>query len=122
MFDLYANLRPIKAYPAVPVARPDIDMLFVRENTEDVYKGLEFKIGKHYDLLASYHTKKLRTHRQKSLRNGTSTQWQKESNRHPQSKRHACNRRLIRDVCREVANNTQTSPSTNSTLTQHPCA
>jgi 3-isopropylmalate dehydrogenase len=40
MFDLYANLRPLKAYPAVPVARPDIDMLFVRENTEDVYKGL----------------------------------------------------------------------------------
>jgi 3-isopropylmalate dehydrogenase len=41
MFDLYANLRPIKAYPKVKVAHPDIDMLFVRENTEDVYKGLE---------------------------------------------------------------------------------
>jgi 3-isopropylmalate dehydrogenase len=41
MFDLYANLRPLKAYPNVPVARSDIDMLFVRENTEDVYKGLE---------------------------------------------------------------------------------
>lgn len=45
MFDLYANLRPIKAYPAVAVARPDIDMIFVRENTEDVYKGQEFTIG-----------------------------------------------------------------------------
>ncbi len=45
MFDLYANLRPLKAYPAVQVARPDIDMMFVRENTEDVYKGLEFTIG-----------------------------------------------------------------------------
>ena len=45
MFDLYANLRPLKAYPNVPVARPDIDMIFVRENTEDVYKGLEFTIG-----------------------------------------------------------------------------
>ena len=45
MFDLYANLRPIKAYPAVAVARPDIDMFFVRENTEDVYKGQEFTIG-----------------------------------------------------------------------------
>lgn len=45
MFDLYANLRPLKAYPAVPVARNDIDMMFVRENTEDVYKGLEFTIG-----------------------------------------------------------------------------
>jgi 3-isopropylmalate dehydrogenase len=45
MFDLYANLRPIKAYPAVDVAHPDIDMIFVRENTEDVYKGQEFTIG-----------------------------------------------------------------------------
>jgi 3-isopropylmalate dehydrogenase len=45
MFDLYANLRPIKAYPAVTVAHPAIDMFFVRENTEDVYKGQEFTIG-----------------------------------------------------------------------------
>jgi 3-isopropylmalate dehydrogenase len=45
MFDLYANLRPLKAFPAVEVARPDIDMIFVRENTEDVYKGQEFAIG-----------------------------------------------------------------------------
>jgi 3-isopropylmalate dehydrogenase len=45
LFDLYANVRPLKAYPNVPVARPDIDMIFVRENTEDVYKGLEYKIG-----------------------------------------------------------------------------
>jgi 3-isopropylmalate dehydrogenase len=45
MFDLYANLRPIKTYPAVPVARSEIDMIFVRENTEDVYKGQEFIIG-----------------------------------------------------------------------------
>ena len=46
MFDLYANLRPLKAYPAAQVARPDINMIFVRENTEDVYKGQEFTIGK----------------------------------------------------------------------------
>ena len=45
MFDLYANLRPIKTYPAVKAAHPDIDMIFVRENTEDVYKGQEFTIG-----------------------------------------------------------------------------
>jgi len=44
MFDLYANLRPLKAFPAVEVANPDIDMMFVRENTEDVYKGLEFTL------------------------------------------------------------------------------
>jgi 3-isopropylmalate dehydrogenase len=45
MFDLYANLRPIKAYPATASMRPDIDLIFVRENTEDVYKGLEYSLG-----------------------------------------------------------------------------
>lgn len=44
LFDLYANLRPLKSYPNTPSMRPDIDMLFVRENTEDVYRGLEFSI------------------------------------------------------------------------------
>ncbi|MGB9853283.1 MAG: isocitrate/isopropylmalate dehydrogenase family protein [Candidatus Bathyarchaeales archaeon] len=45
MFDLYANIRPIKSYPSTSVLRPDIDMVFVRENTEDVYRGLEFSIN-----------------------------------------------------------------------------
>lgn len=45
MFDLYANLRPIKSYPKSASMRPDIDMIFVRENTEDLYKGLEFSLG-----------------------------------------------------------------------------
>jgi 3-isopropylmalate dehydrogenase len=44
LFDLYANLRPLKSYPNAPSMRPDIDMLFVRENTEDVYRGLELNI------------------------------------------------------------------------------
>jgi len=46
MFDLYANIRPIKSYPNVPCLRDDIDMVFVRENTEDLYKGFEFKLDK----------------------------------------------------------------------------
>ena len=44
MFGLYANIRPIKAYPSTPSIRPDIDFVFVRENTEDVYKGIEFML------------------------------------------------------------------------------
>ncbi len=45
MFNLYANIRPIKTYPNVPSISPDIDFVIVRENTEDVYKGLEFKLN-----------------------------------------------------------------------------
>ncbi|MEM3737331.1 MAG: isocitrate/isopropylmalate dehydrogenase family protein [Candidatus Bathyarchaeia archaeon] len=46
MFDLYVNLRPIKAYPNIPAMRPDIDLVIVRENTEDLYKGIEFMINR----------------------------------------------------------------------------
>ncbi len=45
MFDLYANIRPIKSYPNTPSLRDDIDLVIVRENTEDLYKGFEFKVG-----------------------------------------------------------------------------
>ncbi len=36
-FDLYANLRPSKSHPDVPNARPGLDVLVVRENTEGFY-------------------------------------------------------------------------------------
>jgi 3-isopropylmalate dehydrogenase len=44
ILDLYANIRPIRSYPNIPAIRPDIDFVFVRENTEDVYRGLEFTL------------------------------------------------------------------------------
>lgn len=39
--DLYANVRPVKALPNVPCRYPDLDLVVVRENTEDLYAGLE---------------------------------------------------------------------------------
>jgi len=39
--DLYANIRPAKVYPTVPNSRTDVDLVIVRENTEDLYKRLE---------------------------------------------------------------------------------
>lgn len=39
--DLYANVRPIKALPNVPCRYPGLDLVVVRENTEDLYAGLE---------------------------------------------------------------------------------
>jgi 3-isopropylmalate dehydrogenase len=44
MFDLYANIRPVKAYPNVPVLKPNLDFVIVRENTEGVYRGLELNL------------------------------------------------------------------------------
>lgn len=42
-FDLYANVRPAKSYPGVKCLSRDIDLVIVRENTEGLYKGLEFE-------------------------------------------------------------------------------
>lgn len=43
--DLYANIRPSKCYPGVQCLRPNIDLIVVRENTEDVYVRAEYMIG-----------------------------------------------------------------------------
>src|SRR6476661_10154037 len=39
--DLYANVRPIKALPNVPCRYPELDLVVMRENTEDLYSGIE---------------------------------------------------------------------------------
>lgn len=39
--DLYANVRPVKALPNVPCRYPELDLVVMRENTEDLYAGLE---------------------------------------------------------------------------------
>ncbi|MDD5542231.1 MAG: isocitrate dehydrogenase (NAD(+)) [Acidobacteriia bacterium] len=44
MFDLYANFRPIKNLPNVPCRFGDLDLIVVRENTEDLYAGLEHEV------------------------------------------------------------------------------
>jgi len=43
--DLFANVRPAKSYPNMNALRDDIDLVIVRENTEDLYMGKEFEIG-----------------------------------------------------------------------------
>ncbi len=43
LLNLYANIRPVKSLPGVPCLRPDIDFVIVRENTEDLYIGMEFE-------------------------------------------------------------------------------
>ncbi len=41
--DLYACVRPCKSYKGVRSRYEDIDLVFVRENTEDLYAGIEFE-------------------------------------------------------------------------------
>lgn len=65
--DLYACIRPVKYYPGVPapVKEPEkVDMVIFRENTEDVYAGVEWAAGtpeaNDFIALAKKHGKEIR--------------------------------------------------------------
>lgn len=42
--DSFANVRPARAYPGVDALKPETDIVFIRENTEGVYTGIESEI------------------------------------------------------------------------------
>jgi isocitrate dehydrogenase (NAD+) len=43
--DMYAQVRPCKSYPGVRSRFDDVDLIIVRENTEDLYAGIEYEEG-----------------------------------------------------------------------------
>jgi len=43
--DLFAQVRPCKSYPGVRSRFDDVDLVLVRENTEDLYAGIEYEEG-----------------------------------------------------------------------------
>jgi isocitrate dehydrogenase (NAD+) len=43
--DLFAAIRPSRTLPGVPTRHPPLDLVVVRENTEDLYAGIEFERG-----------------------------------------------------------------------------
>ena len=45
LFNLYANIRPIKSIKGVASRYEGVDLIIVRENTEDLYAGIEHQIG-----------------------------------------------------------------------------
>lgn len=65
--DLYACVRPCKSYPGVRTRFPETDVVIFRENTEDVYAGIEFEkdsagFSKLSALVEAEHGKPLREH------------------------------------------------------------
>src|SRR5947208_9770848 len=43
--DMYAQVRPCKTYPGVRTRFEDVDLIVVRENTEDLYAAIEYEQG-----------------------------------------------------------------------------
>jgi isocitrate dehydrogenase (NAD+) len=65
--DLYACLRPCKTYPGVRTRFPETDVVLVRENTEDLYAGIEYEHDtdaavRVIDFLNGLQTKQIRQH------------------------------------------------------------
>lgn len=63
--DLYACVRPAKSYPGIKSPYQNIDIVVIRENSEDLYAGIEFEEGRHETLslikdLEKYSQKKIR--------------------------------------------------------------
>ncbi|MCL4378206.1 MAG: isocitrate/isopropylmalate dehydrogenase family protein [Actinobacteria bacterium] len=46
IFNLYACVRPCKSYPGVKSRYENLDIVIIRENTEDLYSGIEFELNK----------------------------------------------------------------------------
>lgn len=64
--DLYACLRPVKSYPGANSLYKNIDIVIVRENSEDLYAGIEFEQGKEetgriISQICEYSKKKIRS-------------------------------------------------------------
>ena len=43
--DLFAAVRPTRSHPGVPTRHGSVDIVVIRENTEDLYQGIEFAAG-----------------------------------------------------------------------------
>lgn len=43
--DLFAAIRPSRHFPGIPTRHPGVDIVVIRENTEDLYQGVEFERG-----------------------------------------------------------------------------
>ncbi len=43
--NLFANVRPIKSFEGIDSLHKDVDFIIVRENTEDLYAGIEHRVG-----------------------------------------------------------------------------
>ena len=43
--DLYGQVRPCKSYPGVRSRYEDVDLVIIREATEDLYAGIEYEVG-----------------------------------------------------------------------------
>ena len=58
--DLFAAVRPVRHFPGVPTRHPGVNLVVIRENTEDLYQGIEFEQGSRETALLRQFLRELR--------------------------------------------------------------
>jgi len=107
--DLYANIRPSRAHPSLPLARPGLDVLVVRENTEGFYPDRNMHEG-HAEVMpvegVAISLRKITAHASERIAR-TAFEWARRRRRHVTivEKKHILRLTdgLFHDTCRKVA-------------------
>ena len=93
--DLYANLRPVRNLPGLVTPFGDIDLVVVRENTEDLYSGLEHVVVPGVVESIKIITEKASTRIARFAFEHARREGRKKSHSRPQSQHHEIVRRIV---------------------------
>ena len=120
--DLYANLRPVWSIPGIPSRYSGIDLVIVRENTEDLYSGLEHEVVpgvvESLKIISERASRRIVEFAFK-LR---ARAWTQEGDGGPQGQHHEARRRPVpAHGARCRARRTPTSPTTSASWTPRAC-
>ena len=99
MLDLYVCLRPVQYFSGVPspVKHPEkVDMIIFRENTEDIYAGIEYAAG-------TPEAKKVLDFIAEGISEGNSTKFVSEQKQKPKNFGKPLARRIFRAMCRSAS-------------------
>ncbi len=101
--DLYANVRPCKTYAGVPARYTDVDLVIVRENTEDLYAGIEHMVGDDAAETIKIITRKGSERIVRYAFDYAAARRPAQGDGRPQGQYHEMHRRAVSGVARDVA-------------------
>ena len=120
--DLYANLRPVRNLPGVASRFSDVDLVIVRENTEDLYAGLEHEVVPGVVESLKIITEQASTRIAQFAFEHARDERPQARDRDPQGQHHEAQRRPVpRQLAQGRRASTPTSPTTSGSSTPPAC-
>ena len=121
--DLYANLRPVRNLPGVNSRFTDVDLVIVRENTEDLYAGLEHEVVPGVVESLKIITERASTRIAQFAFEPRRGERAQAGHGDPQGQHHEARRRPVpREHAQGVARRTSTSPTTSGSSMPPACS